>query len=421
MAAKLRLRLDNGAIVSADKGLVDPQTAFKDGLLTEAHLLRAQALVCSAHALLPEDLNPLRSVSAGSKRSADTRVEADGKRARSGGAPLGNGLHDTAAANGLGTLESPQSVGPPGGLVPPAPAAAAPPVAAAPPPPAPPVFNWVPVAERIVQMVLDGFGQSAWIFHEPVNGALVRDYYRIIKQPICFKQIKEKLRRRQYVSPEQFYSDVDLIWYNCFTYNRPGHEVHTLGLRGEAKWVQEWAASAFKDLPVQMRPRPVVVAPQPIYAAAPALPPKKQQRSGAPKAARAPAPPRPRAPPAGAPHAGGVTRTKSVNSYRAYQALPPEKQAQLAEALQDEAVMAEKMDGVVQILMQANELPTNENGEVELDLSAVSPATVWSLYEFVFGAAAAAAPFGGGAAPARSGGFKVEEDSDYEPDEDEDD
>ena len=81
--------------------------------------------------------------------------------------------------------------------------------------------------------------------------------------------------------------------------------------------------------------------------------------------------------------------------------------------------MAQKMDGVVEILQHANELPTNENGEVELDLSAVSPSTCWSLFEFVFGpiAAAAGAPVG----PARSSGFKIEEDSDYEPEDDDED
>jgi hypothetical protein len=63
-----------------------------------------------------------------------------------------------------------------------------------------------------------------------------------------------------------------------------------------------------------------------------------------------------------------VPRTTSVNSYKNYQALPAEQQAALAEALQDEGVLAAKMDGVVAILQRANQLPTNEDGEVELDL-----------------------------------------------------
>ncbi len=42
--------------------------------------------------------------------------------------------------------------------------------------------------------------------------------------------------------------------------------------------------------------------------------------------------------------------------------------ALLAHPPQDEAVLAAKMDGVVGILQKANQLPTNEEGEVELDL-----------------------------------------------------
>ncbi len=63
-----------------------------------------------------------------------------------------------------------------------------------------------------------------------------------------------------------------------------------------------------------------------------------------------------------------MPRTTSVNSYKHYQPLPADQQAQLAEALQDEGVLTQKMDGVVAILQKANELPTNEEGEVELDL-----------------------------------------------------
>ena len=66
---------------------------------------------------------------------------------------------------------------------------------------------------------------------------------------------------------------------------------------------------------------------------------------------------------------GGVARTKSVNSYKAFQPLPEDKQAQLAEALSDEAVLTEKMEGVVEILQRANELGASEDGEVELDLT----------------------------------------------------
>lgn len=105
-----------------------------------------------------------------------------------------------------------------------------------------------------------------------------------------------------------------------------------------------------------------------------------------------------------------MPRTTSVNSYKNYQALPAEQQAALAEALQDEGVLAAKMDGVVAILQRANQLPTNEEGEVELDLSVLSPGVVWELYEYVMGRPPVAAQ----AQPARSS-FQLQEDSDYDP------
>lgn len=75
----LRLRLDSGAIITTagkdgEAELLDAAAAFTAGQLTEAHLLNAQALLCQIHAKLPDE-GHLRTVSAGSKRSADTNVE----------------------------------------------------------------------------------------------------------------------------------------------------------------------------------------------------------------------------------------------------------------------------------------------------------------------------------------------------------
>lgn len=64
-----------------------------------------------------------------------------------------------------------------------------------------------------------------------------------------------------------------------------------------------------------------------------------------------------------------MARTKSVNSYKAFQPLPEDKQARLAEALSNEETLETKMEGVVEILQQAGELGASEDGEVELDLT----------------------------------------------------
>ena len=79
---KLALRLDDGTVIRGGGGegeapaavVLKPAAAYAAGALTEAHLLKAQALLCEVHAKLPEE-GPLRSLSLGSKRSADTAYE----------------------------------------------------------------------------------------------------------------------------------------------------------------------------------------------------------------------------------------------------------------------------------------------------------------------------------------------------------
>lgn len=83
LLSKLVLRLDDGTLIKAAGGegaeggaapaatVLRPADAYSQGNLTEAHLLKAQALLCEIHAKLPEE-GPLRSLSLGSKRSTDT-------------------------------------------------------------------------------------------------------------------------------------------------------------------------------------------------------------------------------------------------------------------------------------------------------------------------------------------------------------
>jgi hypothetical protein len=77
-AKKLALRLDNGTVIAGEAGqqarVLKPAEAWEAGLLSEAHLLKAQALLCQIHAELPEE-GPLKSMSTGSKRSLDSVLE----------------------------------------------------------------------------------------------------------------------------------------------------------------------------------------------------------------------------------------------------------------------------------------------------------------------------------------------------------
>lgn len=59
------------------------------------------------------------------------------------------------------------------------------------------------------------------IFKEPVSTEKVPDYYEIIKHPMDFRTIKNKINDQNYETEEQFVNDLTLVFNNAKTYNRP--------------------------------------------------------------------------------------------------------------------------------------------------------------------------------------------------------
>jgi len=62
------------------------------------------------------------------------------------------------------------------------------------------------------------------LFYEPVKAEEVPDYYAVIKQPMCFATMKQKLRTDAYNTLEMFQQDVSLICENSMKYN--GEDTH---------------------------------------------------------------------------------------------------------------------------------------------------------------------------------------------------
>lgn len=308
----------------------------------------------------------------------------------------------------------------------PAVTAAAVPVEAA-PAPADPYANFIPYCRNIInfimsdQILTNAVNRNTFMHPVPPS---IPGYYSVIKNPICFSDILRKLDQAVYTSPLEFYNDMLLLTDNCYTYNsHPAHQsIHyvNLGLAMERAIVLAWAKTPWSHLGQPPPERAPVVPIAPV-----GMPPKKP-RTGYAAGAGA----RPRSHPVGAPQRGrgrgrgrppgAVARTTSVNSYLSVQPLTQERTTALAAALGQNEVMEAKMEGVIGILQAANELPTNEEGEVELDLSMLSASVVWQLYEYVIGPPGVAAAAGVGAAPPAPGGM-MQEDSDYNPDEDDED
>ena len=73
--------------------------------------------------------------------------------------------------------------------------------------------------------------QCAFIFHEPVNveALNIPDYYTIVRRPMDFGTIKQKLKDQRYQNISEFIDDMELVFYNCKLYNGETSQVGTMG------------------------------------------------------------------------------------------------------------------------------------------------------------------------------------------------
>ncbi|CAL1546882.1 unnamed protein product [Lymnaea stagnalis] len=61
--------------------------------------------------------------------------------------------------------------------------------------------------------------EDAWPFLKPVDKKLVPDYYNVIKRPMDFGTIRNKIHAFTYQKPSEMLDDVRLIFNNCIEYN----------------------------------------------------------------------------------------------------------------------------------------------------------------------------------------------------------
>ena len=79
--------------------------------------------------------------------------------------------------------------------------------------------HWDKAAKRI--LVNLGKHHGAWHFSKPVDvdAFKIADYYDVIKKPMDFATIKEKLNTCAYQTCQEFVDDVELVFSNCIQYN----------------------------------------------------------------------------------------------------------------------------------------------------------------------------------------------------------
>ncbi|XP_041097771.1 bromodomain adjacent to zinc finger domain protein 2A isoform X2 [Polyodon spathula] len=88
--------------------------------------------------------------------------------------------------------------------------------------------------------------EDAWPFLEPVNPRLVPGYRKIIKNPMDFLSMREKLLHGGYCSCEEFSEDAQLVFDNCQLFNEDTSEVgmagHSMRKFFENRWDEFYQA-----------------------------------------------------------------------------------------------------------------------------------------------------------------------------------
>ncbi|XP_044282754.1 bromodomain adjacent to zinc finger domain protein 2B-like isoform X11 [Varanus komodoensis] len=89
--------------------------------------------------------------------------------------------------------------------------------------------------------------EDAWPFLLPVNLKHVPGYRKVIKKPMDFSTIREKLSSGQYPNLEAFAVDVRLVFDNCETFNEDDSDIgragHNMRKHFEKKWTEIFKVS----------------------------------------------------------------------------------------------------------------------------------------------------------------------------------
>ncbi|XP_076353714.1 bromodomain-containing protein 3-like isoform X2 [Tachypleus tridentatus] len=101
--------------------------------------------------------------------------------------------------------------------------------------------------------------EYAWPFYKPVSSVFpgLKDYHDVIKHPMDLETVKQKFESREYKSPEEFASDVRLIFTNCYKYNPPDHDVVAM-----ARKLQDVFEMSYAKMPDESNVTDPVVATQ---------------------------------------------------------------------------------------------------------------------------------------------------------------
>uniref|UniRef100_H2YKN3 Bromo domain-containing protein n=1 Tax=Ciona savignyi TaxID=51511 RepID=H2YKN3_CIOSA len=204
----------------------------------------------------------------------------------------------------------------------------------------------------------------AWPFHLPVDPVKLGlpDYFDIIKHPMDMTLIKKKLETNQYYSAKECLQDFNLMFSNCYIYNKPTDDVVLMAQTLEKNFLQK-----IRDMPSEeFEVQPAVKgkgkrgrAPRPAGATIT----RKQTQDSLP-----PQPPTPVVKPTLPDEAHSVTSTNDVIPHPAFKTEPqttvPPTPIQAANAHQAKKGVKRKADTTTPVITTvAGKNPTAQSPE----------------------------------------------------------
>ncbi|PWY98186.1 Bromodomain-containing protein [Testicularia cyperi] len=98
---------------------------------------------------------------------------------------------------------------------------------------------WAKVAQdeirfcsRIIDDLLKPTHQNvAWVFYDvpTMDYDWAPAYFQMIKKPISLRQIQTNVKTGKYADADEFNTDMELLFQNCYTFNPPDSDVHGMG------------------------------------------------------------------------------------------------------------------------------------------------------------------------------------------------
>lgn len=68
--------------------------------------------------------------------------------------------------------------------------------------------------------------QLSIVFNKLPNAKEFRDYFEVIKNPICLEKIQQKIKQQQYNNLDELMGDIILMCDNACTYNEPDSQIY---------------------------------------------------------------------------------------------------------------------------------------------------------------------------------------------------